>query len=86
MCTCITESLCCGPRTLEINYMCAQLCLTLCDLMNYSLPGHFPGKNIGLGCHFLLQGIFMTQGSNLHLLHWQGNSSLLSHLGSPYFN
>ena len=29
----------------------------------------FPGKNTGEGCHFLLQGIFLTQGSNLHLLH-----------------
>ena len=24
----------------------------------------FPGKNTGVGCHFLLQGIFLTQGSN----------------------
>ena len=33
-----------------------------------------PGKNIGVGCHVLLQGIFLTQGANLHLvhlLHWQ---------------
>ena len=29
------------------------------------------GKNTGVGCHFLLQGIFLDQGSNLHLLHWQ---------------
>ena len=28
----------------------------------------FPGKNTGLGCHFLLQEIFLIQGSNLHLL------------------
>ena len=37
----------------------------------------FPGKNTGVGCHFLLQGIFLTQGSNqqlLHLLHWQAGS------------
>ena len=27
-----------------------------------------PGKNTGVGCHFLLQGIFLTQGSNLSLL------------------
>ena len=27
-----------------------------------------PGKNTGVGCHFLLQGIFPTQGSNSHLL------------------
>ena len=35
------------------------------------------GKNTGAGCHFLLQGIFPTQGSNLrllHLLHWQAGS------------
>ena len=36
--------------------------------MDYSLPGSlrpwdFPGKNTGVGCHFLLQGIFLTQGS-----------------------
>ena len=31
-------------------------------------PWDFPGKNIGLGSHALLQGIFPTQGSNLHLL------------------
>ena len=27
----------------------------------------FPGKNTGVGCHFLLQGIVPTQGSKLHL-------------------
>ena len=48
-------------------------------------PGHFPGKNAGMGCHFLLQGIFLTQGSNLHLLHWQADSLPLCHLGSPYY-
>ena len=43
--------------------------------MDYSLkvssllcPWDFPGKNTGVGCHFLLQGIFLTQGSKLHLL------------------
>ena len=41
------------------------------------------GKSTGVGCHFLLQGIFHTQGSNLHLLHWQANSLPLSHQGSP---
>ena len=28
----------------------------------------FPGKSTGVGCHFLLQGIFLTQGSNAHLM------------------
>ena len=32
-------------------------------------PWDFPGKNIGVGCHFLFQGIFPTQGSNSCLLH-----------------
>ena len=32
-------------------------------------PRDSPGKNIGVGCSVLLQGIFLTQGSNLHLLH-----------------
>ena len=32
-------------------------------------PWDFPGKNAGVGCHFFLQGIFPTQGSNPHLLH-----------------
>ena len=39
-------------------------------------PWDFPGKNTGMGCHFLLQGIFLTQGKNLHLLcllHWQAD-------------
>ena len=49
-------------------------------------PWDFPGKYTGVGCHFLLQGIFLTQGWNLsllHLLHWQVDSLPLSHLGSP---
>ena len=45
---------------------------SLCDPMNCSPPGScprkFPGKNTGVGCHFLLQGIFPTQGLNMHLL------------------
>ena len=49
-------------------------------------PWHFPGKNTGGGCHFLLQGIFLTQGSNLCLLHWQADSLPLSHPGSPVSN
>ena len=40
----------------------AKLCWTLWDPMDCSPPGSpwdFPGKNIGEGCHFLLQGIFL---------------------------
>ena len=38
----------------------------------------FPGKNTGVGCHLLLQGIFLSQGSNSCLLHWQVGSLPLS--------
>ena len=47
-------------------------------------PWNSPGKNTGVGYHFLFQGIFPTQESDPHLLHWQVDSLLLSHLGSPY--
>ena len=45
-----------------------------------------PGKNTGVGCHALLQGIFLTQGSNLHflcLLRWQAGSLPLGPPGKP---
>ena len=41
----------------------------------------FPSKNTGVGCHFLLQGIFLTQGSNPHLLHCEQILYCLSYLG-----
>ena len=47
-------------------------------------PWDFPGKNTGVGCHFVLQGIFLTQGLNPRLLHWQVDSLPLSHLGILY--
>ena len=49
-------------------------------------PWDLSGKNTGVGCHFLLHGIFLIQGSNPYLLHWQAGSSLLSHEGSLYLN
>ena len=45
-------------------------------------PWDFPGKSNGVSSHFLLQGIFPTQGSNPCLLHWQANCLPLSHLRS----
>ena len=63
-----------------------QFCLTLREAMDCSPPGSCPwcslGKNTGVSCHVFLQGIFLTQESNLHLfhlLHWQAGSLL----GSP---
>ena len=50
--------------------------------VRFLCPQNFSGKNTGVICHFLLQGFFLTQGSNMHLLHGQADSSTLSHLGS----
>ena len=47
-------------------------------------PWDSPGKNPGVGCHALLQGIFPTQGLNPHLsclLHWQAGSLPLARPG-----
>ena len=78
----------------RMSYVCMyaksfQLCLTLCNPMDCSPPGSSvhgdsPGKNIGVGCHALLQGIFPIQGSNPHLLClllWQAGSLPLAPLG-----
>ena len=73
-------------RILFMCYICSdvQLRLTLCPLgciwpprLLYSWD--FPGKNTGVGCHFLFQGIFPTQGLNTSVLHWQADSLPLSH-------
>jgi len=46
-------------------------------------PWNSPGQNTGVGSHFLLQGIFPTQGSNPGLLHCRQILYQLSHQGSP---
>ena len=73
-----------------VSYMCTQL-LSHVQLFAtpWTLPARllcpwdFPGKNTGMGNHFLLQEIFPTQGWNpcfLHLLHWQEDSLPLHHV------
>ena len=67
----------------------AQLCPTLCDPLDCSPPGssvhRILGKNTGVGSHALLQGIFLTQGSNPGLLHCRRILYCLSHQRSPHF-
>ena len=43
----------------------------------------FPGKNTGVGCHALFQGIFPTHESNWCLLHWQESSLPIVPAGNP---
>ena len=57
-----------------VLWLGTQSCLTLCDPMDSSTPdssvhGESPDKNIGVGCHALLQGIFPSQKSNWELFH-----------------
>ena len=62
--------------SVKVQVIVIQSSPTICDPMDYSLPGSSvhgdsPGKNTvaGAGCHALFQGIFPTQGLNLHLLY-----------------
>ena len=87
---CISRRFFTTSSTWETLNMClvTQPCLTLCDIMNCSTPGSSvhgdsPGKNIGEGCHSLLQGIFPTQGLNPGLPHCRWILYHLSHQGSP---
>ena len=66
----------------------AQLCSTLFDLMDCSPPGSSvhvdsPGKNTGVDCRALLQGIFPIHGSNPGLSHCRQILYHLSHQGNP---
>ena len=68
----------------------AQSYPTLRNSMDCRLPGSsdnspwsFSGKSTGVGCHFLLQGIFPTQGLNLGLPHCRQRLYHLSHREAP---
>ena len=79
-----------GNRPGEIKCMCVS-----CSVVSNSLQPHgaqstrllcpwdFPGKNTGVSCHFLLQGIFLTQGSNPGLRLCRQTLHHLSHQRSP---
>ena len=75
--------------------VCTHACPHVCSVLSDSLwphglkstkllcPWNFPGKNTGVDCHFLLQWIFLIQGSNLCLLHWQVCLLLVEPPGKP---
>ena len=60
-----------------------DLCLTEMLQPGFSVHGDSPGKNTGVGCHALHQGIFPTQGSNSGLLQYKWILYHRSHQGSP---
>ena len=82
------------PKSMCCIYFCAVPCLvaqscptlcnpTDCSSLVSSVHGDSPGKDTGVGCHALLQGIFPTQGSNPGLLHCRQILYHLSHQGRP---
>ena len=54
---------------IHVQFFCMD-----CSLPSFLCPRDFPGKNIGGGCHFLLQEIFLIRGSNPRLLQRQVSS------------
>ena len=77
-----------------ISHLCVRACSASSVMSNslkpYGLqptrllcPWNYPGKNIGVGCYFLLHGIFQTQGSNPGLPHCRQIFHHLSHERSP---
>ena len=72
----------------SVPCLVAQSCPTVCNPTDCSPPGSSvhgdsPGKNIGVGCHAFLQGIFPTKGLNPRLPHCRQILYHLSHQGSP---
>ena len=70
--------------------LCVHACSVAQSLRPHGLPPArplcpwgFPGKHTGVGCHFLLQGVFLTQEWDLRLLHWQVDSLSAEPPGKP---
>ena len=62
-------------------WLFATPCTIVCQALS---PWDFPGKNTGVGCHFLLQGNFLTQGLKPGLLHYRQTLNQLHGGGSEH--
>ena len=71
----------------KMKLLVTQSCLTLCHPMDCSGMGssvmEFSRQEYWMGSHFLLQGIFLTQGLNLGFLHCRQILYHLNYQGSP---
>ena len=68
-----------------VTQSCPTLCdPTICNTPGSSVHGDSPGKNTGVGCHALFQGIFPTQGLNPGLPHCRRILYQLSCQGSTF--
>ena len=82
--------LCDASTSILSSNLCVQSCFSHVQLFvtlwtalsaRFFCPWGCPGRNTGVGCHALLQGIFPTQGSNacfFCFLHWEGGPLPLS--------
>ena len=75
------------PSMSAISTLGAQSCLISLGLhgllpTRLLCPWGFPDKTTGVGCHFLLRGIFLTQRSNLRPPHWQVDPLPVRNLGN----
>ena len=70
-----------GTQSTDVRmHVCSLASILSNSLQPYVLfSWDSPGKNAGVGCHVLLQGIFPTQGSNSHLLHFLHCRQILYH-------
>ena len=74
-----------SPGQLTRAQLLSGVCID-CSPPGFSAHGKFPGKNTGAGCHFLLQGIFLSEIKPSSLASPALADSLpLCHLGSPIF-
>ena len=72
--------------TSEVIQSCPTLCNPQTGAYQVVFQWDSSGKNTGVGCRFLLQGIFLTQGLNPGFLHYRQMLYCLSHQGSPFTN
>ena len=78
MCVCLCVCVCVCDSFLVISNLCDPM-----DSTRLLCSWDSPGKNTGVGCHSLLQGIFPTQRLNPGLLQCRQSLFCLSHQGSP---
>ena len=87
VCVCVSVCLCGCARARSLS--CVRLFVTpWTEACQAPLSMKFSSENTRMGCHFLLQEIFPTQGPHsrlLCLLHWKVDSLLPSHLGRPWY-
>ena len=89
MCGCARRQAPRCPGSL-LSLLFSQSGVTLWNAMDCRPPGSsvhgiFQAQNTGVGCPFLLQGSFLTQGLNPHLLHWQVGFFTAEPPGKPLY-